>query len=193
MIYDANNPVYRFRGNIIETKQGSSHLTDLFDGSAWNRVMNRVNDEGVQTSYAYGATPGDVTVTTGSQVRTSKFNQLGILTEEMTSDGGVTFRRTALFDSAGRPSGMQLAGLSVPVLPAVRSVRSARSPLAASAPQRALLAMASSEECLRRTERKPRQRRQHRCHEFNGGLCRRQLIQPRFHILGDGPRSIGSS
>ena len=93
LFFDSTNEVYRFRGNLLGTFQEgrmSFTTTNEFDGGAWNRLVRRVNTEGVETSNTY-LSPGTAFVSTieertGPVLRTSRFNEFGQMTNEVASE-----------------------------------------------------------------------------------------------------------
>lgn len=103
-IFDINNQVYRFRGNLtgVNGKAGQDGGTLVYDGTAWNRLQSQTSPEGVTTSYVYQNSAGhnmatQVTMTTGPVTRKMYFNDWGQLASEDDTEAGTTFSRTTLF------------------------------------------------------------------------------------------------
>lgn len=114
--YDTNNPVFRFRGNLLEVRKGSYKATSHFDGSAWNRLDHRTTPDGVVTEVQYlGDKPGSIikqVMGGGLNVKTSHFSSWGVLTAEEHTELGKTFTKTVLFDAnESLPNGMKLGNL----------------------------------------------------------------------------------
>jgi YD repeat-containing protein len=118
IVRDTTNTVFRFRGNVLNVSSGQSQANSVYDGSAWNRLESQTAPDGVTTAYDYsnlsaGVHPGrTVTLTTGPNVRESRFNEWGVLESEEWREGGVTFRNQVQFDFAeGLPVGLKRGGL----------------------------------------------------------------------------------
>jgi RHS repeat-associated protein len=109
--YDENNPVHRFRGAIRSVKKGSSEVAYTYDSTAWNRRVMETSPGGVIQQWSYedmptGVGPGRKAIlTVGPVVQTTEFNDHGMVTRQVSSEGGVSFERTTLFDADGRVVG----------------------------------------------------------------------------------------
>ena len=117
LAYDANNSVYRFRGNLLATEQVArpSYKTGItYDGSAYNRIKNQTNTEGATTTTDYfsnGAWVNRIVEIRGPVRRTTHLNQFGQIQREELDEDGHTLIRTVLYDDSGLPNGQRLGNL----------------------------------------------------------------------------------
>lgn len=122
VFYDRANTVYRFRGNLIGTarKGSSSHgTTNIYDGSAWNRLSLSTSTEGTTNSYAYverSGRVGQVSEASGPISRTTYLNDYGQVTRLELAEGSHTLVTTYSFTN-GLPVG-EICGDGADVMPA---------------------------------------------------------------------------
>jgi RHS repeat-associated protein len=118
-VRDEANPVYRFRGNMLQLVGDGGTATSEYDGSAWNRLKKTTAPNGVETIYDFAVTeqgthPGrELTITVGGvNKRVLRFDPWGALEREETSEAGVAFQRQVILDFAeGLPKGFKLGDL----------------------------------------------------------------------------------
>jgi len=112
-LYDTNNSVFRFRGNLmgVQAQNGLVSGSFTYDHSAWNRLSSRTSAEGVVTTFGYANSAGHnpattLTVTTGPVTGQTALNDWGQVSMEQATENGVTFQKTTLFTD-GLPSGLR--------------------------------------------------------------------------------------
>jgi RHS repeat-associated protein len=96
LVYDDDNPVHRFRGNLLRTERGddpgSLSVTETaYDGSAFNRPKTVTDTDGIVTTYDYteaGAGSLDIRETRGPITRSIRHNAYGQVHSEDLSDAG---------------------------------------------------------------------------------------------------------
>lgn len=109
LIYDENNPVYRFRGNLLRTERTPNGGTGLFvstttyDGSAYNRpdVLKDLN--GVETDSDYSS--GQIVEKIGPITRTLFINDYGQEELEQNTEGITLTRRQRYSIASLSPDG----------------------------------------------------------------------------------------
>ena len=111
LVYDTENPVYRFRGNLLRSERGKPGQklvsSTAFDNSAWNRPLRTVNPNGIATDYDYRLGGTDVWETTGALRREVRFNDYGQQEwEQQYNDGYLDFRHTYQLGFASADDGL---------------------------------------------------------------------------------------
>ena len=112
--FDKNNPVYRFRGNLLSVAQGTgataSTASYTYDNSAWNRRLTETSPNGIVRQWTHEDFTGGeltkgpnkkVTLTVGPVVQVTAFNDFGTMTRQTSTEGAVSFEQTTQFDPDG--------------------------------------------------------------------------------------------